>query len=470
MKNIYFWFCCFFCLFAFYHSNAQTIIKQDGKFGLADQNGNMIHKPIYDSIYRMSKFTEINFFYIKQNNKYAYCYYQEFDSITSFSESQKKWISSGFEFDSLLGFWIGTSHYKGGFSYTTIGYKKEGLWGMLIVQTHTGSGSGIFPSAGFFVDGVGKLIRRKNKYDQITISEKDDFYTTRLNSKYGFWEPITNEEYEPEFDSIPIVKIKDFSSEELPRHRFVKKDGKWGLVYLNEQTKKIEYKVPCLCNGLGNLNAELYYCMGQNDTLRFYSTKTKQTFKPLIDGKPIITTFYWRPWNNAKFNYQAYIGNPGWLVGTDGTFYYLNVKYDRYITLNKENNTREFFPVVANNFQDKTTTSVYVIDMQQNKITLSFTDTTCSYFSGYAPLIVKAHYDDKTKKYTREFYDDQTGVLKFSITTSEKFLFIDDIKKETPHGQTTWYKFTSSRTTSSDHGVVRGYYNLTTKKFSKRRK
>lgn len=469
MKSLSYLLWLFFCLLAFCRLQAQTVIKQDGRFGIADEKGNVVVKPEFDTIWPLKNYTN-TFFVLEKNKKRGYCYRVELDSIKWMPEAQRYWITSAIEFDQLITKVVGSPAYSGSFTYTSIAYKKNGLWGIMFVQTRTGSGDGIFPSAGFYVEGFGHLRIREAKYDSIYRIDRDAFYTTRLNGKYGFWEPTTNEVYEPEFDSIPIVKRKDYSTEDLPRHRFVKKNGKWGLIYLNEQTKKIEYKVPCLCNGLGNLNAELYYCMGQNDTLQFYSTKTKQTFKPLIEGKPITTAFYWRPWNNAKFSYQAYIGNPGWLVGTDSTFYYLDVKHDRYITFDIEKNSKELFPVVGNNLHEKTTTSVYVIDMQENKITLSFTDTTCSYFSGYESLIVKANYNSKTQKYTRDFYDDQTGILKFSITTPEQFLFMENVKKETRRGQTTWYKFTSYQTEKYENGKAQGYYNLTTKKFSKRRK
>ncbi len=372
----------------------------------------------------------------------------------------------------MQGFWIGDLHYHSGFGYTTIGYKKNGLWGMLFVQTHSGSGGGMFPSTGFYVDGLGKMTRRENKYDQITISEKDNFYTTRLKDKYGFWEPITNEVYEPEFDSIPITKRKDYSTEDLPRHRFVKKNGKWGLIYLNESTQTIEYKVPCLCNALGGINAELYYCKGKDDTLQIYFTPTNKILKPIIEGNQIKLDFYWKPWDNdTHFTFQKYIGENTLILGNDSIFYELRLRDKQELILYKMKNIPEPFPVLGDYEFDKTTASVYAINIQENKIIFALTDTTCSYFSGYAPfIIINAHYNSKTKKYTRYFYDDQTGVLKFSITTQEKFLFMGEVKKEKRRGQTTWYKFTSSRTTSSDHGVVRGYYNLQTKKFSKRRK
>ncbi len=89
MKNRIHLLLLFISLLATQVMQSQTIIKQDGKFGLADLQGNTIHKPVYDSIFRMSKSTDINLFYIKQNNKYAYCYYLEFDSTTWFNESQK---------------------------------------------------------------------------------------------------------------------------------------------------------------------------------------------------------------------------------------------------------------------------------------------------------------------------------------------------------------------------------------------
>lgn len=469
------------CFLRFNEVSGQIIIKQDGKFGLADKAGNTIHKPIYDSIYVMSKFTEINLFYIKQNNKYAYCYYQEFDSTTWFKESQKKWITSPFEFDSLYGFWIGSVHYQGGFGYTTIGYKKNNLWGMLIFETHTGSGDGIFPSAGFFVDGLGKVKQRNNKYDQITRSEKDDFYTTRLTGKYGFWEPITNEVYEPEFDSIPFTTETQLGSNYAPRHRFIKKNGKWGYIYLNPETKKIQYKVPCMRNGLGGGgDSRIYYCMGQDDTLQFYNAITQERYVPLIDGKPLKTLFYWKPLDNRKFSLQEYIGSYEAILGSDSMFYGIRGlgKNSDLFAIKRKTGKEEKFPIIDSYTHNKTTISIYFVDIK-NKINLfAFTDTMFYYdiisplepYSQYAPLLIKAQYNKDKNIYIREFYDALTGEFKFRLQSTEKYLSYDQIKKETKNGITTWYQFTSYSSAKSDEREIRGYYNLTTKKFSKRRK
>ncbi len=150
----------------------QSIIKQDGRFGIADDKGNVIAKPEFDSIWPLREYTN-TFFIIKKKNKLAYCYRYELDSIYWLNESRRFWVTSRFDFDELQTMVVGLPGYSGSYSYTQIAYKQNGLWGIMYVQTKTGSGDGIFPSAGFYIAGFGALRLREAKYDSIFRIDRD---------------------------------------------------------------------------------------------------------------------------------------------------------------------------------------------------------------------------------------------------------------------------------------------------------
>lgn len=461
--------------------SGQTIVKQDGKYGLTDEKGNVLLKTEYDKIEQFDESTP-SCFIVKKNRKFGYAYKVELDSTVWLNERNRYWTFSKLEFDTIYGFIIGGARYSTSFGYTTMAYKKNNHWGMICIQTHAGSGDGIFPSMGFYVGGMGKATVHEAKYDTIIQRESaDDFYTTRLNGKYGFWEPTTNEVYEPEFDSIPFTTETQLGSNYAPRHRFIKKNGKWGYIYLNPETKKIQYKVPCMCNGLGGGgDSKIYFCMGQNDTLQFYNAITQERYVPLIDGKPLKTLFYWKPLDNRKFSFQEYIGSYETILGSDSMFYSLRGlgKNSDLIAIKRKTGNEEKFPIIDSYTHSNTTISVYFVDIKSKINLFAFTDTMFYYdiisplepYSQYAPLLIKAQYNKDKNIYIREFYDALTGEFTFRLQSTEKYLTYDQIKKETKNGMTTWYQFTSYSSGKSDEGKIMGYYNLTTKKFSKRRK
>lgn len=105
---------------------------------------------------------------------------------------------------------MGTLEYELGKGYTIIRYKQNGKWGLLYIQCATGSGGGIFPSAGFHVAGLGKLHRTVPKHDKLLnqirgsswVGSYDGFITVS-NGKFGLLNPVTGEEHLPQFDTIP---------------------------------------------------------------------------------------------------------------------------------------------------------------------------------------------------------------------------------------------------------------------------
>jgi hypothetical protein len=459
---------------------SQSIIKQDGKYGLADDKGNILLKTEYDKIEQFDESTP-SCFIVKKNKKFGYVYKVELDSTVWLNEKNRHWTFSKLEFDTIYGFIIGGARYSTSFGYTTMAYKKNNRWGMICIQTHAGSGDGIFPSMAFYVGGMGKAIVREAKYDTIFQREAaDNFYTTRLNGKYGFWEPTTNEVYEPEFDSIPLTIYSYKNHGDLPRNRYVSKNGKWGLVYLNKEKKSLEYKVPCMCNGLGRVRFGTYFCMGQNDTLQFYNAITRETYKPLIDGKQLQTVFYWNPHDTPPYSLKEYIGRGPSFMGTDSMYYWLQSIGDSLVAIYKANNQPEALQLESMSFPYRTTIGIYFVDLKNKKNVFQFTEPGWSYeiirfYESdpiYSPLIIKGKYDEKTNMYIREYYDAKTGEFKFRLQTAEKYVIVSLKEKERGETKKYWFSFTCHTNAEywKEEGVVRGYYNLQTKKFSKRKK
>ncbi len=224
-----------------------------------------------------------------------------------------------------------------------------------------------------------------------------------------------------------------------------------------------------MCNGLGILSTELYYCMGQNDTLKTFNTATQNTYTPLIDGKPLITFFHWNVRvKEETFTYKNYIGTKRTLLGHENTFYSLTLFEPGLLAITRQQKKEPEFPSIGFTIYDKEAAAIYFFDLKNQTNILNLTDTSYSYCI-INSMAVKAGYNKSTAKYSREFYDIHNGEQKFIITTDEKYLIITKVKEEHRHAQNTWYKFTCHNE-EGDHGKVRGYYNLTTKKFSKRRK
>jgi hypothetical protein len=420
-----------FSLFAGLSNNyAQTILNQDGKYGLADKDGKVVLKPIYDMVSGNEYLT--TFFIVKQGGKYAYAYKVELDSLTNLNKEDCYWNISGFEFDSLHISMIGTSSYKLELAYTEIKYKKNGLWGMIYLQSIVDSDVGAFVAVN--VAGLGKLRMREAKYDEILDENKYCFWTTRLKNKYGLLNAVKNVECTPQFDASPVLGKEE--------HLYnVKLKDKCGLIKFNDSTKAVEYIVPCRYEKIKDITNDTYVPIGRNDTMTIYSTIYKTPFTPLINGKPIVN-------NNDSQQVRLHM-----YLRRDNPYY--------YITVTKTNDK----PSYSGDYN-----AIYLVDISQGKIIASY-DEVGKYYrvlpSSKNGLISKVSSRPDESKSLYEFYNIETGELKFSLKldadgySAERYK--DPYYSDEQQKDFLWEVF--EPLSGNTHKVL-GYYDFTNEKFT----
>lgn len=435
-------------LFCVIHSpvSSQTIINQDGKFGVSDENGVVILKPLYDSI--IGDDNAPTFFIVRNGGKYTYFYKHGFDSITWMKKEDRYWVLGDFEFDSLKPQVIGASYYNRSFGYSIFKYSKAGKWGMIYLQTYTVSGDGMFPSAGFYAYEYGKLGIREARYDAILRSEPDDFFTTYLNGKYGLWNVVTGEEYISEFDTIPVFKGGDGAKGWYGlRERHVRKNGKWGVVRMDEETKTLNYIVPCRCGKVSKVAPNTYACTGSRDTITLFNTITHTEYTPLVDGKPLI-------FSGDSMRISIYEYN----IGEE------NPKGPKPLILSVTNNN--------NPPSDKSGgyNEFYWIDPVKQKVT-AYNDSGFYYnlYLGTTRLISQVKLHSSTPELDYNFYDLETKqfLFKFSLDSSYTLTygFYHPNKCSTQDDSIAEFYYYDKK----DRKKVVGYYNSTNKRFTRRK-
>lgn len=427
---------------------SQTILKQDGKFGVGDENGAVVLKPIYDSI--IGDEYAPTFFIVSNGGKFTYFYKQGFDSTTLFKREGRPWVMGDFEFDSLKVRIIGASGYDR-YVYTFIEFYKNNKWGILYLQTYTSSGGGIFPSAGFQAYSFGTIRRREARYDAILDFQTDDFFTTYLNGKYGLWNVVTGEEYISEFDTIPVFKggngAKGWHG---LRERYVRKNGKWGVVRMDEETKTLNYVVPCRCREVSRVDLRrMYYaCTGSGDTITLFNTLNSTEYTPLVNGKPLIFSK-----DSMRISFIEYnIGeeNP---IGPKPLV--LEVENKNNLPPNKSGGCNQ----------------LYWIDPVNKKVTAyNDSDSYYNYYLGTTRLVGQVKLRSSTAEIEYNFYDLETKQFLFKFALDSSSLLLCLFYHPPKHHQKDEYDMLELfYYDKKDRKKIIGYYNSNNKRFTRRK-
>lgn len=247
-----------FIFFIFYSSivicqnNVPIITNKNGKFGLIDEKGNVLIENSCDIIYSFPNNyiglpdimgTIRPFFILKNNNKYAYAIYSTKNyEFLSIKEDDSKWLVSDFIYDELRPY-----EFDNDFWLFTAKYRIKDKWGILYSKYSTVRDARLYIALPWAPDGFTKLLFTNAIYDSIGNRYEDGLIDVVKNNKYSLVylsPPIEYIDFGDDFDTIPTLiytGIKYF----IPLIRMVIKNGKWGVVKLNNENKKIEYIVPC---------------------------------------------------------------------------------------------------------------------------------------------------------------------------------------------------------------------------------
>ncbi|MCK6639554.1 MAG: hypothetical protein L6Q81_05665 [Bacteroidia bacterium] len=428
--------------------SAQTILKQDGKYGVSDENGVIVLKPVYDSIIA-DEYTP-TFFIIRNGGKYTYFYKHGFDSTTWIQKEDRHWILGEFEFDSMELQVIGASYYDLSFGYSVYKYSKASKWGLFYLQTYTVSGDGIFPSAGFYAYEYGKLELRDARYDAILRSEPDDFFTTYLNGRYGLWNVVTGEEYASEFDTIPVFRGGNGANGWYGlRERYVRKNGKWGVVRMIKKTKSLEYVVPCKCNKVSKIWDDLYGCTGYGDTITFFDNVSHTEYTPTLNGKPFVYT-------NDSINLHI-----------DASLVDLQSPQSAVISVTYKNNSPPKSKIGYN--------ELYYVNIRQKKIT-AYNEPGKYYSICTAQqngLLIKTDLRPSGSQRLYEFYNMETGEFRFSFSIDSSYRYRIDNYTPKNCAKEDEYRFVelTKFPYRGDKRIVKGigYYDFREEKFTRRK-
>lgn len=444
---------------------AQQVFRQNQLFGIIDANGIVAVPPDFDSIYKPAG--SWMFFVLKKGHKYAYAIRHDGEIPVRWSISQPiydtLYIHSGYTDKSV-------SPYQ---AYTVLACKQNTYSGIITVAHKFSSDDDLFTTSGRYYD-VAAVTTFPVKYtrfyrDRLHINpgdEYDNIYTTEVNGKYGFLDIVGHFEIAPVFDTIPL-----FAG---PRKRYVRLNGRWGLIRINNETTPLEYEVPCMCNGLGALSPGFYFCKGQYDTLQIYALATKQIIFPKTGEHLIETGFFW-PYFGGALVLDGYIGRNTPIRGTTDLYYDLRVagkQNNRAILLqspkyaNGNDSMDHFCFYGSNSYADRLT----AINLSDGSTVFSFTDTTARYDLIDSLLVTKATYNSKKKKFVREFYDAQTGAYRFKIVTSDFYLYVIRQNGFTGNTKSFWYEFRSAGNKTQQKNRHIGVYDIDSGKFKKRKK
>jgi hypothetical protein len=245
-----------------------TITEKDGKYGIFDINHGVIVPPDCDEITSKSDWGN-RFFILKKGEKYAYAYFRNLDSFGKFGYLTPHWEISEFVFDELVQI----------APFIVIRFKQNEKYGLIFVMGHFECGT-VFNICA--IDGLGALFKTEAIYDEPFWYQKDKILHVKSNGKYGFLEFVDkdtrwlNYTYPDWFDTIPIF-VQNY-------RRFVKKDGKWGLIKISPETKAVEYLIPFVSKSYKEIAytfpVEVFYTKKAiNDTVYINDTKTKLQYK-----------------------------------------------------------------------------------------------------------------------------------------------------------------------------------------------
>lgn len=236
--------------------NSPTITQKNGKYGLIDENGNVLVENECDTIYSNSGdyknaqdiFGIIRpFFILKKSSKYAYAYNSSKDYIIHepLPDNQWQWVVSDFSYDDLQQY-----RFEDKFYIFAVKYRIKNKWGILYSYYTRVRDSKLYFGLSYLPSGFAKLQATEAVYDSIGKRYEDGILDVVKNGKYSLLylsPPNAHIEYGGDFDTVPLL-IYTGINDYVHFSRMVKKNGKWGIVKLNTEKGEAEYVVPCNCD------------------------------------------------------------------------------------------------------------------------------------------------------------------------------------------------------------------------------
>lgn len=419
-----------------FSQNAE-IIKENGKYGLFDKNHGVVLAPDCDSIMTNLGSWRWNgmFFILQKDNKFAYAYFRNLDSLGELGYSTPHWVISEYLYDELKVF-----------PYTiTIRYKIGDKYGLLYFNAHLDCAYGIWTIC--IVDGLGELYQTEAIYDKpFTFNKHDKLLHVYSDEAGGYqlldyvefadghmkWKNYTHDQV---FDSIVIYPDSETFAER--NYRTVKKNGKWGLIKIDKDSNSIEYIIPCINESnedIWNRKFEVFYTKkAVNDTLHIVDTDKNLQLKlniPTDGGLGVfidILEFYAKPESYKTLYKRRYL--------------MLGFNYD----------------VGYKFFYNK----IIIIDHNGN-IKSTYNEPNAEYFLHRNPwgfLICQKTTDGK--QWIHDFFNLETGEQVFTIKTKEDLIIGSCYLSEIP-------KIPLYTIVSDKQDKMVGYYDFFTRKYYKK--
>lgn len=382
---------------------AQSVIEENGKQGIIDNNGKVILPPIYDAVKYYPDRIE-NFFLVRQNYKYAYVYkathfhkpkirkgnsvYREDKELDS-----PYWVISDFEYDTIDPFFNFNRKYV---TELFMKYKKDGMYGLIHIESRAESRMMMFTE--IYHSRLGKISILPPMYNQFFFNDKSIF-PIQKDDKFGFVFVQKNDCT----DSF-YVDNTETKYDELPRHLFygtdhlpyirVKENQKYGLLKFDVfDSCKLVYQIPCKCETeIKQVSSSIFVCPKiEAGTMVVYNEDDKQRFElPAIEKEGGIFEVF-----NTKNGDQ-----------------FLSILYTNYGKSNREIDNLE-------RIED-----IYVVDIKNQKIKISFQgneNVSYEYYSRIDKnlgLIMR-----KTKinnGFSYDFFDIEREQIVFSLPPAKK--------------------------------------------------
>jgi hypothetical protein len=334
---------------------------------------------------------------------------------SQFPQTPWSWHISDVIYDSILSYGYTVAGVQSALSgYFVLKYQLNGKWGLIhIPGRNTVLADDFLESIGR-PSVLGRMRITEAKYDKIVEDHfvDDGLFNVLQDGKWGLLEIISthpddllkkdnqvvkiwsDQLYKGNWDTIPLLVYKSYK-EPIPFIRQVRKDGKYGIVKLNQQKNEIEYLIDCDCDyKIKNVSNQLLICekTEQGKVVIFDIAKNKKfemsiPNKPLFDYKVIsIDTIP----DNKQETHKTFL-----MLGF-GSFY-LDKRY-----YNKGS-------------------ELYFIDLGTQKLKAIYKDTTAIYnfFDGVHGVLIMKKINTQ-KGVVCEFIDLETSNTVFSLPPEKK--------------------------------------------------
>lgn len=361
-------------------TKSQTIFSDGGKYGLMDGNNNVILPAQYNKITKHNKFDEYHLFILQQGSDYSFALKQFWETRTSSDRTidSTKWYFSEQNYDTLYVLCEGlVDRIMPQFmsqqdsikrliqtrSWYSLVYRKNGKYGIITYEHKRRDMERVHKPGGVFgrdydywkgLYSFTNLTIHPPKYDGAIIIDRDNDKiptVTQNNGKYGILRMGYNYEVAPQFDSIPV---------RLKEHFFcVKKNGMWGVIFLQEQDSIPLEIVPYQYNSIQQIEDDYRYLTfqvqgGQQYPACIYVT----TENTALQLKFIINRFY-LGYGSVRYENEltTKIKNINFTPKINGKEIIQQKDYEYFVATSveynsDENNNTTFFVIKSKRHQD----------------------------------------------------------------------------------------------------------------------